>query len=233
MFRNILRSFTLALAALAVINLTAQAGPPLICHPYEIGDAQSLPWAGAEWRDVKKDYDLNRLVDDTLTLLQANTPVLVRMETLRRAAIYAIWAQRDHEVGYRVKDTKTAEALLARLQERVTASERKGQVDPLALFDAGFFIETWKNAADRNSAPKLDGYAMTTRASQLRNNDAAMEFAAALMTFTDKALQRAHLQKAVAGAPENSLLARNLVRHFGDRGRNIAELRVNVGLAKN
>jgi hypothetical protein len=52
---------------------------------------------------------------------------------------------------------------------------------------------------------------------------------AAALATQDKAAQRAHLQKAVAGAPEGSLLARNLVSHFGDRGRNLAELRASVG----
>jgi hypothetical protein len=60
-----------------------------------------------------------------------------------------------------------------------------------------------------------------------------MEFAAALITSTrsDKAAHRAHLQKAIAGAPEGSLLARNIINHFGRKGQTIADLR--ASLSKN
>jgi len=67
----------------------AQAGPPLICWPMSIGNAPSLPWGGG-WHDTRPDYDgRGRLATDTLALLGSDTPVLVRMETLRRAAVYA------------------------------------------------------------------------------------------------------------------------------------------------
>jgi hypothetical protein len=214
----------LVFLVLALQN-TAQAGPPLICHPYDIGTAKSLPWAGKEWRDIKTDYDLNRLTDDTLALLTPDTPVIVRMETLRRAVIYSVWARRDKEVGYQVRDGKAADNLLARLQERAKSGAA------LALFDAGYFIETWKNGAPRNETAALpNGYALVQKAIALRSNDAAMEFAAALIRYDDKAVQRAHLQKALPGAEGNALLSRNLLLHFSDRGRDIAALRASVGL---
>src|SRR5690349_19265087 len=81
MTRKTIRSFSLVAAliiSLAALQQPALAGPPLICHPIEIGNAKSLPWAGKEWRDVKRDYDLNRLVPDTLALLTPEAPVLVR-----------------------------------------------------------------------------------------------------------------------------------------------------------
>ena len=66
------------------------AGPPLICHPFEIGTAASLPFgAGRNWNSPLSTYDVNRLTADTLRLLNPETPMLVRMETLRRATIYA------------------------------------------------------------------------------------------------------------------------------------------------
>ncbi len=222
----------LLLVALIAGHQKAQAGPPLICHPYEIGNAKSLPWAGNEWRDVKKDYDINRLVNDTLALLTPDVPVIARMETLRRATIYAVWSNYDQKVGYyAAKNEKVAGELLERLLARVREAERKGKVDALALFDAGYFAESCK-MADQKSAPKVDGYAMVNKASSLRGTDATMEFAAALM-IRNKTVQRAHLQKAVAGAPEGSLLARNIVGHFSDRGRNLAELRASLAIAKN
>jgi hypothetical protein len=41
----------------------------------------------------------------------------------------------------------------------------------------------------------------------------------------------AHLQRALAGAQEGSLLARNMLNYLRDRGKTIAELRANI--AKN
>jgi len=108
--------------------------------------------------------------------------------------------------------------------------------DPLRLFDAGFFLESWKQAYVDGSGKKpvdFDGYALVKQAIALRGNDPEMEFAAALITSirSDKAAHRAHLQKAIAGAPEGSLLARNIVNHFGRKGQSIADLR--ASLAKN
>jgi hypothetical protein len=217
------------LICLTAMRQPAQAGPPLICHPYEIGNAQSLPWSNpSEWRAVKGDYDLNRLVNDTLALLVPGTPVIVRMETLRRATVYAVWAARDREVGYQVKGQKIADELLARLMTRVQETAGKGKTDALALFDAGYLLAGYRQSGwQGNQHATVDAYAMVRKAAELAG-DATMEFAAALAT-RDKAAQRAHLQKAVAGAPEGSLLARNLVSHFGDRGWNLAELRASVG----
>jgi len=75
-------------AVLLGFTTLAQAGPPLICHPIEIGQAKSLPWVEFNQRG-RTDYDLKNLSRDTLAILDSHTPVLVRMETLRRATIYA------------------------------------------------------------------------------------------------------------------------------------------------
>ena len=79
----------IAIAAILVGFTTyAQAGPPLICHRIEIGQANSLPFIN--WNQKGSGgYDLKNLTRDTLAILDSNTPVLVRMETLRRASIYA------------------------------------------------------------------------------------------------------------------------------------------------
>jgi hypothetical protein len=232
-----LRSTSFAVMALAVammVNQVAQAGPVLICHPYEIGNAKSLPWAGTEWRSVKSDYDTSRLVEDTLALLTPDTPVIVRMETLRRATIYAVWSSRDHEVKLAAKNDRIAGQLLDRLMARVKQSATGGKPDTLAMFDAGYFIESWRNGAAKG-APQIDGYGMIVKATNMRGGDASMEFASSLITSmrSDKTAHQAHLQKAIAGAPEGSLLAKNIVKHFPNRGRNMAELRASVGLAKN
>jgi hypothetical protein len=217
------------LAVICLINLIicqqqALAGPPLICHPFEIGAAKSLPWGvGSDWRALKTDYDSSRLVEDTLALLAPETPVIVRMETLRRATIYAVWSKRDSEMRYTLKNENAARELL----DRLLARTRTGKADALALFDAGYFIESWKNATDRRNAPALDGYGLVQKAIVQRGADGAMEFAAALITSmsSDRTAHRAHLQKALNAAPEGSLLARNLVQHFGQRGQKLADLK--------
>ena len=209
--------FSLAVfSCLAVFQQTALAGPPLLCHPFEIGNAKSLPWSGSQWRDVKKDYDLNRLVEDTLDLLTNNMPVLVRMETLRRATIYSVWGSKDQKVGYPVKDLQVANELLSRLMAR---TKGKGQNESLALFDAGYFAESYKQAAG-SAPPGLDGYEWIVKAISLRQGDPDMNFAAALITlFPSRSTHQQHLQRAVSGAVADSLLAHNLDRYFATYGK--------------
>src|SRR5215467_2497445 len=118
MSRRTLRPVLSILTALS-LTLTlirpALAGPVLICKSYEIGAAKSLPWGGSDWRSVKPDYDINRLVEDTMALLTPDTPVLVRMETLRRAVIYAAWSRVDREVNYAKRNDTAAQDLFSRL----------------------------------------------------------------------------------------------------------------------
>jgi hypothetical protein len=229
----------LGVITVVLLALSGQvlAGPPLICHPLDIGAARSLPWAGAEWRAVSKDYDLNRLVADTLELLGPETPLVVRMETLRRATVYARWARLDHEVGYTVKDDRVAQELMARLAARAQEAERRGlktQADALSLFDAGYLVECYRQTtqhSDFKSLPPYDGYAWVSRASQALGRHAEAEFALALMLLDKparKAEREAHFKHALGGAKEGSLLARNLVRHFSDRGRTLGELRASA-----
>src|SRR5688572_7031831 len=229
-------SILIALGLALALVRPAAAGPVLICRTYEIGASKSLPWSGSEWRAVKSDYDINRLVEDTMALLTPETPVIVRMETIRRAVIYAVWSRVDREVNYAKRNDNVAQELFSRLvgdSKQSAFQSATKQPDPLKLFDAGFFVESWKQAHIDGSGKKpvdFDGYALVKRAIALRGNDAEMEFAAALITSvrSDKSAHRAHLQKAIAGAPEGSLLARNIVNHFGRKGQNIADLRANL-----
>jgi len=240
MVQKISRSLVLTAALLlGVMQLTALAGPPLICHTIEIGDAQSLPWgSSADWRAVKPDYDLNRLVADTLAQLSPETPVLARMETLRRATIYAVWAKNDHEVRLKSKNDKVADELLARLMARVREAAGNNPSFTLALFDAGYLTACYQQAGyqakDKAEGyamvrKALEGYAMVRKAAAHPGGTPEMEFAAALITSSPlQATHRAHLQKALAGAKENSLLARNLINHFGKSGQKLADLRAQV-----
>ncbi|HEY4683533.1 MAG TPA: hypothetical protein VIH17_09835 [Candidatus Acidoferrales bacterium] len=203
---------------------SAEAGPPLICWPYEIGGAKSLPWGVGSWRAIKADYDVNRLVEDTLALLTPDAPVIVRMETLRRATVYAM------------KDPRIRQALLSRLLRRAQQAEGKGNPDAMAFFDAGYLVEAYKQAdwafGKGNPAKGLDGYGMVLKAARHRANDPEMEFAAAVISLEPRLPGHAeHLQRAVAGATDGSLLAKNLVSHshlLKIRGHTVAELRASV-----
>ena len=85
-----LRFLGSSLVVAAVFAATpAFAGPPLLCFPFDIGSARSLPMGTQNWQSIDKSYDASRLVADTIALLTPQTPVIVRMETLRRATVYA------------------------------------------------------------------------------------------------------------------------------------------------
>src|SRR5215471_10776653 len=120
------------LAAVLVSAATftaAHAGPPLLCFPYEIGSAKSLPW-GKDKFEGAKGYDKSRVVEDTLEILKTERNVLVRMETLRRAAVY---------IG---TDSRKASDLLSRLSWMAMDSEAIGKPSAVNWFDAGFFAAT-------------------------------------------------------------------------------------------
>ena len=179
--------------AVVLVGFTsyAQAGPPLICHPIEIGQAKSLPWI--DWNQKGTGgYDLKNLTRDTLAILDSSAPVLLRMETLRRATIYAR------------QDPQVAKELLTRLQARAANSTDSGLSEALAWFDVGYLIETyqqWIGKAEPNPAAGLDGYAWVKKAVRLRGQDPEMEFAAALITLTGpESDHREHARKAMAGA---------------------------------
>lgn len=215
---------------LTLLAPVAQAGPTLVCWPFDIGGARSLPWGGSGWRDAQSGYDLNRLPADTLALLIPDAPVLVRMETLRRAAIYA------------QKDPLVAKELFSRLEDRAGAAKSSDKSDPLALFDWGYFTEAYRQAAMMGHSTmelgkKVNGNELVQRALALRGPDAQMEFAAALVASVagqrDAANQ--HLAKAAAAAADGSLLAKNLVTHchlFQMHAETLAGLRAQLVAAK-
>jgi hypothetical protein len=125
----------LLVASAILTSVSAWAGPPLICHKIEIGKAKSLPWLkGDAFNLADPSYDIARLPDDTLALLNAAAPLNIRMETMRRAAIYS------------AKDTNVSTALLARLLARAMDAEAVGKADAFAWFDAGYFVESLRQA---------------------------------------------------------------------------------------
>ena len=78
------------LALLIAVAGVAFAGPPLICHAFDIGSAKSLPWISHDWNLTGTEtYDTSKLNSDTFAILATNSSVLVHVETLRRATLYA------------------------------------------------------------------------------------------------------------------------------------------------
>jgi hypothetical protein len=211
--RQVVRTLAAAVAAVMVAGI-AEAGPPLICQKFDAGTAPLLPWnaAGNGWNSPDPRYDVSRLTADTLRLLTPDAPILARMENLRRATIYA------------GRDERLAAELLSAVVSRMQADTGRG-ADPLAWFDAGYLIESyrqashiyrwnmlepaeksaWKHRAEPNG---LDGYAFVQKALRLTGTNPEMEFAASLMK--DGTESSDHRRRALAGAKAGSLLAKNL-----------------------
>src|SRR5262249_48967872 len=212
------RRFAIGLAAVVLFAAVVTfAGPPLICHTFEIGSAQSLPWVSHHWNlSGDETYDTSKLASDTFAILGPNPSVLVHMETLRRATLYAR------------KDPAAAKALFVRLTA-ATKSVPSDSPPALYYFDIGYLAETykqWLGQDSQNPARGIDGYALVKQALQLRGDDPEMEFAAALITLAGPTGEHhRQVQQALAGASRDPLLARNLASHFmGERGQTVAEM---------
>lgn len=212
-----MRSLARSIAAAALFSVTfatiAMAGPPLICHPFEIGTAKSLPWSGSSWNlSGNENYDTKSLAQDTLAVLDGNPQVIVRMETLRRATLYA------------QKDRQAARELLTKLDARASRAEAAGRPDALAWFDVGYLAASYDQwIKDQNPAAGLDAYSLIKKALALRGADPEIEFAAALITLHGPEKDHLeHTQKAVAGSKTDALLARNLASHSMGNGNQAA-----------
>ena len=127
------------------------------------------------------------------------------METLRRATLYAR------------QDPQVAKELLTRLHARAANSDASN-LGALAWFDVGYLAETykqWMGKGEPNPASGLDGYGWVKKAISLRGSDPEMEFAAALITLTGSERDHSdHVEKAMAGAKTDPLLAQNLASSF-------------------
>jgi hypothetical protein len=185
-------------ALLAFLLLSAgalRAGPPAICWRVEIGDAKSLPWGGNDSFAKAEGYDVRRVVEDTLALLDATMPPLVRMETLRRATVYLEDSQADQD------------ALLRALMARVLDAEAAKKPSSLAWFDAGYASGCISQMRDM---VKPSGYAWVRRATEIGGN-AEMEYGCCILSILeDFDAFEGHLAKVEEGAAKNALLATNL-----------------------
>lgn len=197
-----------AVIAVLVMAAPALAGPPLICHPFVTNGGKLIAWGtGSGWNTPDHNYDIRKLVADTTAVLTPDTPVLTRMENLRRATIYAM------------RDPVIAEQLLRTLMRRALSTTNDGG----AWFDAGYLIEAYRQGThlrgDRKAASaawaavdetiRVDGYGFVKKAIAMRGENAEMELAASLMT--KGAAAEAHRARA-ARAGAGSLVAKNLAR---------------------
>jgi hypothetical protein len=197
----------IGIVAVFGFSTLALAGPPLICHQIAIGDAHSLPAVALNYHKGDGNYDLKNLAQDTLAILDGNPSVLVHMETLRRATIYAR------------QDSLAAKELLTRLHARADRAD-SSRAGALAWFDLGYLAEAYKQWIGRGGEPNpaggLDGYAWVQKAIHLRGTDAEMEFGAAMITTGVAAGDhQGHVEKATAGAKTDALLAQNVAAEFG------------------
>jgi len=212
-------------ALLMFIAKALLAGPPLVCHSFDIGSAKSLPWVSHNWNlSGTETYDTSRLASDTLAILAADHSVIVHMETLRRATLYAR------------KDPAAAKELLTKITMG-TKSANSDETRALTYFDTGYLAEVykqWLGDGSQNPATGLDGHALIREAIQLRGSDAQMEFAAALVTLSGPTAEhKAHTDRAIAGAKNDPLLARNLTSRFNvNQGPTMAEMLTKTSIAE-
>jgi len=204
-----------ATLALVVLACAAFAGPPLICHPYTIGSDTSLPWGTDKnsWNSPDPKYDVNNLTADTLRLLDSGKPLLTRMETLRRAAVYSS------------KNSAAGLELASRLMARALASEVKGEINGTALFDAGYFVESMKQMSHISKShvfSGVDGYDWVKRSLPALQDKLAAEFALGLIQ-SERTWPNEHMRRAVMGAQDGTLLAQNLVKHY--QNKSLAEIK--------
>jgi hypothetical protein len=220
------------LAAVAATTLLAArpalAGPPLICFPFDIQGARTLPMGAEGWHQTDPGYDVSKLVADTLDLLTPDAPVIVRMETLRRATIYAASHPLSQAAGSHPAQVSQAAgshpaqalgaSLLEALQERVRTAPSKTAA--LARFDLGYLVETYRQGAmafkggTLPAVDAIDGYQMVLDALALRP-DPQMEFAAAIMTAGGprKADHPDHVRRVLSAAKQDQLIAANAASH--------------------
>jgi len=211
--------------SLSFLATAALAGPPLICHPFEIDGANSLPWVSHDWNlGGSEKYDTSKLASDTIAILDSSRVTIVHMETLRRATLYAR------------KDRPAAKELITRLVARAESTKSSSQPNALAIFDAGYLTEAYKQwlGEQDNPAQRFDGYAMVQVALQRRGNDPQMEFAAALIAVSKPGIDaQDHAQKAIAGAKNDPLLARNLsARFLGEQSETLSAMISHTKIAK-
>jgi hypothetical protein len=222
----------MVIVSLALFTTFARswAGPPLICHSIKVDEGQSLPW-GKDAFTKSSSYSTSNLVNDTLELLGSDKPVLVRMETLRRASLYIDRKQ------------SLANELLGKLMARALDAEAAGKPDALAWFDAGYLAQCFHQTGTGTSfgpgstkgvgASAIEGYSWVAKAIAIDGSKPQMEIAAALMTADSRVPEHEkHLKRALEGGVTNdSPEAEKLLAWIAQiNGSSLEALRAKFGL---
>ena len=187
------------------------AGPPIVCHPFEIRGVESLPWGSGAFQS-KRGYDTKKLVGQTVECLDGQVSTIARMETLRRAAVYV---DGNRDLGLE---------LLSRLCWRAMDAEAAGKPDAAAWFDAAFLVACYEEMGPNvigkaGIAESVPAYAWMQRAVKLDEADgqidAGMRLGAALMVHpmmreSRDGLYAVHLACALDAAEEGSIEAANV-----------------------
>ena len=202
--------WTLAVAAGIVsavfVIRSVYAGPPAICHPVEIGEAQSLPWGDGAFSE-KFGYTKNQAIKDTLRIVESTDDPLVHMETMRRATLYLNG------------DEDKALALLASLMARAMDADCSDKPSAMAWFDAGYLAQCYHQIGldvpvTCGKQDDIVGYAWVNRAITLQPDDAALEFGAAMVTAIDnQEANKKHVDRVKQLASRESLVLANLAHH--------------------
>ena len=190
-------------ASMVMLSWPAMAGPPLLCFPYEIGSAKSLPW-GKDAFKKSESYDASKVIDDAVALLKEEKSTLVRMETIRRAALYI------------ERDSGRAHVLVTKLHGVAKELEEAGKASAAAWFDCGFAAATLsQNGCHVKGLPVSEkgpaGSVQIKKALGMTPNDAAMHFGAALVLMDgERDASNKHMKRALELVEAGSDLARSM-----------------------
>jgi hypothetical protein len=190
----------------------------LLILPFDIADAQSLPWEGGVCCG-RPGYDIAHLLRDTEALLTPSTPIIVRLETLRRAVVYAS------------SDRRLAVRLLTRFTERMRPEARGQTSAAVAALDAAFVVEAFRQIEEHPSKPftrhsrqvrglvsGTDGYALLRASVPIQSNDPEFDFAAALIAGARHVDEPAFALRppTSVGGDRDPLVVRNHHRIYGN-----------------
>jgi hypothetical protein len=207
-------------AAAANAALPSLAGPPAICFPLDIGDARSLAWGGENAFDADPEFPLEKLVPETLAILEGSKDALVHAETLRRAVIYSSGAeQRKKDPNAKAQCAALIQALQRRVIDAELAAEKQ-KIEPharaLCWMDLGFALGAYEQIGAGKFAPPAPPL---ERATELAPKDGGVALAVWLAAWThdvDPAQHKQLLADAVRLADDpKGLVRRNLMNVAG------------------
>ncbi len=189
-------------------------GPPAACQPFAIGDAASLPWNEGAF-GIDSGFSTSKLVPMTRKLLDGQSDALVRMETLRRAVIYAVGVG---DYGKKARPSAEArklhtQALILMLQERALAVHLGEQAATTAqamspMFDLGYALAAIRQLDGVSKVPTgfASGEQELTKSVAWSGASAAMHLGAGLGLWLsrDQELRDQHFLQAATMAPKQS-----------------------------